>query len=173
MLNRTDAALSLVVRPALKDAVALTGQARLHTPIAEQYLLTIGLQESRLTETIQRDASGRPLVTLARGFWQFEKGGGVRGVLRHSSTEWFRKLLAEADWPLTEDALHYMLAYNQHLATVAARALLWTDPRQLIDDEAAAWETYARVWRPGRPHRQTWRAFWQEASEVLNANPLA
>ena len=173
MLDRTDAALTLIVRPALRDAVALTGQTRLHTQLAEKYLLAIGLQESRLLETLQRGAGGQAMPTLARGFWQFEKGGGARGVLRHASTEWFRQLLSEADWPLDVDALHYMLAYNQHLAAVAARALLWTDSQALRDDEGYAWDYYMRVWRPGKPHPSTWGAFWHEAQQVLDKHPLA
>ena len=172
MLDRTDAALAFIVRPALRDAVALTGHTRLHTQLAEKYLLSFGLQESRLLETIQRAANGRPLPTLARSLWQMEKSGGVRGVLTHASTAWFRQLLTEADWPLSEDALHYVLAYNQSLAAVAARALLWTDPQPLRDDEAYAWEYYMRVWRPGKPHPDTWPGFWQEAQLALEKNPL-
>lgn len=172
MSQRTENALTLIVRPALRDTVALTGRAGLHTELAEKYLLAIGLQESRLLETLQRASGGRPMPTLARGFWQFEKGGGVRGVLTHGSTVWFRQLLLEADWPLTEDALHYALAYNQHLAASAARALLWTDSQALRDQEGYAWEYYKRVWAPGKPKPATWGAFWQEAQLVLEKNPL-
>ena len=170
--QRTEAALTLIVRPALRDTIALTGRARLHTQLAEKYLLAIGLQESRLLETLQRGPGGRPMPTLARGFWQFERGGGVRGVLSRGSAEWFRQLLLEADWPLSEDALHYVLAYNQSLAAVTARALLWTDPQPLRDEEAYAWEYYLRVWKPGRPHPATWPAFWDEAQLALEKNPL-
>ena len=42
-------------------------------------LLAIGLQESRLTH---RRQIGGP----ARGLWQFERGGGVAGVLRHAAS---------------------------------------------------------------------------------------
>lgn len=43
-------------------------------------MLAIGLQESRLQH---RRQNGGP----ARGFWQFEKGGGVKGILFHETAQ--------------------------------------------------------------------------------------
>src|SRR5690606_27518522 len=55
--------------------------SRMDTPKARLMLLAIGLQESRFDH---RRQIGGP----ARGLWQFERGGGVRGVLRHPSSKW-------------------------------------------------------------------------------------
>jgi hypothetical protein len=57
------------------------------------------------------------------------------------------------------------------LAARLARLLLWTDPRPLPvrGDAAAGWNYYIRNWRPGKPHPQTWGAFWREAEALVYA----
>ena len=53
------------------------------------------------------------------------------------------------------------------LAAVLARLLLWCDPRPLPDSEDAGWVCYAqRVWKPSKPHHDTWPRNWQVATQL-------
>lgn len=154
--------LSEIREQAIAPALALL-PARLSAPEAEIMLLAIGLQESRFTH---RRQIGGP----ARGFWQFEKGGGVRGVLRHTATAGHARVLCEARGvPATEDAVYAALEHDDVLAAGFARLLLWSDPRPLpvLGEVAAAWDLYLRIWRPGKPHRRTWDALYAQALEEV------
>lgn len=155
--------LKTVIEVAIKPALALL-PPKMDTAAARVMLLTIGLQESRF---IHRRQIGGP----ARGFWQFEKGGGVRGVLNHASTREHAQAVCQARGvPATADAVYEELDKDDVLAAAFARLLLWSDPKALppIDAEAAAWVLYQRTWRPGKPHPQTWPALYCQAlSEVV------
>jgi hypothetical protein len=153
-------ALIHAIRPGLKCL-----PEKMRGPDAEAMLLAIGLQESRLTH---RHQIGGP----AHGFFQFEKGGGVKGVLRHrSSAELIHTILRDLEIPAT-DAFEAIL-YNDTLAVVFARLLLWTDPHTLpcIDSDVdVTWEYYIRNWRPGKPHPATWPANYKAACSVVKEN---
>lgn len=130
---------------------------------ARALLLAIGLQESRFLH--RRQVRGP-----ARGYWQFEAGGGVRGVLRHRATAAHAQRILAAlrygpDPPV--EAVHAALEHNDILACVFARLLLWTTPGVLPNETAPdlAWQTYVSAWRPGKPHPETWAAFYEEAWE--------
>lgn len=140
----------------------------MNTPDATAMLLAIGLQESRFKHRVQlpRKPGGKP--GPARGFWQFEKGGGVKGVFTHpASRPYLLTALGELGYPdATVDTVWPLLADDDVLAAVCARLLLWTDYRPLpraTDGPEAAWQCYLRNWRPGAPHRETWDAFYTEA----------
>ena len=165
-MTTTAQAYRIIIRPTLVDLAARYNQ-RLHTPEAARLLVAIGLQEGRLIETKQLGPGRRPMEHLARGWWQFERGGGVAGVLRHRSTLWARHEIERLGYECQAEDVHYALAYDQRLATVCARALLWTDPRPLPSSEGAAWDCYIRTWRPGKPHIETWPRFWAEAGVVV------
>lgn len=124
-------------------------------------MLAIGLQESRL---IHR----RQIKGPARGLWQFERGGGVRGVLNFHSTHDLAKHIAlDRIGKGDANSVYESLEHDDVLAAVFARLLLWTDPRSLpaIGDAQGAWNLYARTWRPGRPHRHTWDALYKQATD--------
>lgn len=124
-------------------------------------MLAIGLQESRFTH---RQQIGGP----ARGFWQFEKGGGVKGVLRHHSTaEYARAVCSARDVLADESAVYARLDQDDVLAAAFARLLLWTDPKAIpaLGDVDQAWNLYIRTWRPGKPHPQTWNGLYSRAME--------
>lgn len=130
---------------------------------ATALLLAIGLQESRFLARQQEAGS-------ARGFWQFEEAG-VRGVVRHPRT---RSHLERALRALRYESLinrvvgtHRVLEHNDTLAFVVARLLLWTLPGPLPGrgHAEAAWTQYLAGWQPGRPHRATWNAFYEDAWE--------
>ena len=128
-------------------------------------LLAIGLQESRFSHRKQ-------IRGPARGFWQFEAGGGTRGVMRHPSTCNHAAYACKARGVLPEptvDRYFYLvndaLAADDVLALAFARLLLFTDPRPLppLGNPQAAWDYYIRNWRPGKPHRHTWDALYAKA----------
>lgn len=135
------------------------------TPEARTLSLAIGLQESRFEHR-------RQIRGPARGFWQFERGGGVRGVLRHTaSAAQAKRLCAIRGVGTGEYEVHARLEFDDVLACGFARLLLWTDPKPLPDlgDCQAAWDYYFRNWRPGKPHRQTWDALYDRALRCVRA----
>ena len=157
-------------------------------PEAEAMLLAIGLQESALTHRYQVLSGGRK--GPARGLWQFERGGGVKGVLSHPSTTKIANIFAVYHAGTAElGAVHARLEYDDILACAFARLLLYTDPRSLPqpvpnddapesfgskntpihESQAAAWEYYLRNWRPGKPHPNAWPANWQAALNAINS----
>ena len=149
-------------REAILPALALL-PARMNSPAAIALLLAIGLQESRLTH---RRQIGGP----ARGLWQFERGGGVRGVLEHPSSKKLAAAVCEARGvePIAS-RVYGALEDDDVLAAAFARLLLWTDPKPLpaIGDTQSGWDLYIRTWRPGKPHRHTWDALYATATEDL------
>lgn len=133
-------------------------------------VFAIGMQESRFKHRDQV-VTGKPAgqVGPATGFWQFEKGGGVAGVMSHHLTaDIARKAAADAGVPFERDAIwrHFATPAGDDLAATFARLLLFSDARPLppattaAEDEA--WAYYLRNWRPGKPHRETWGAFWRQ-----------
>lgn len=146
----------------LTPALALL-PPRMDSPAARVMLLAIGQQESRF---VYRKQVGGP----ARGFWQFEEGGGVKGVLTHPATASLAaKLCDERKVILNRASVYAKLALDDLLAAGFARLLLFSDPRALpsVTDAQAAWECYIRNWRPGKPHRDTWDRFHAAACVEL------
>ena len=136
---------------------------RLDSPEARVELLAIGRQESRFI--YRRQVEGP-----ARGFWQFEQGGGVRGVLMHPATTALIREVCEArQVQCNAPAVYRAIENDDILACCMARLLLWTDPHPLpaVDDAAGAWDYYVRCWRPGKPHPKTWAQFHNEARSAL------
>lgn len=157
--------LQSILHSAVEPGLALL-PAAMDTPRARIQLLAIGLQESRFQ--YRRQKNDGP----AMGFWQFERGGGVKGVLTHKAS---RDLAAQAcrarDVEPLATPVWEALERDDVLAAVFARLLLWTDPGALpaIGDAAGAWAYYLRTWRPGKPHRHTWDAFYaQSRDQVTN-----
>lgn len=126
----------------------------MNTPAAIQMLMAIGWQESRFSHRAQ-------IHGPARGFWQFERGGGWVGVLKHVKTG---KIAAEVLRKLEYPTLDFnALADNDILAAAFARLLLYTDPEPIAKLPEQAWEQYMRIWRPGKPHPENWALAWQFA----------
>lgn len=153
--------IELIVRAIVPTALTLLPPS-MDSRAARAMLIAIGLQESRFQH--RRQVNFGP----ARGFWQFEKAG-VRGVMRHIDTRGhleaaLRELRYESIIGKTAE-LHYTIEDNDVLAAVFARLLLWTVPGRLpqITEHDRAWEQYIEGWRPGKPHRNTWRALYDEA----------
>jgi len=156
--------LDAITHAAILPALALLPPA-MNTPQARILMLAIGLQESRFQH---RRQIGGP----ARGFWQFERNGGVRGVLTHpASREDALRICAARDAAPVSATVHATLETDDILAAAFARLLLWTDPLRLpaAGDADGAWALYLRTWRPGKPHPQTWPALYAQALSAMEA----
>ena len=142
---------------------------RMDSEKARIMLVAIGLQESRFQH---RHQIGGP----AHGFWQFESGGGVKGVMTHQATKQHALELCNARGvPFVRSMVFEALEVDDVLAAGIARLLLWSDPAPLPanDDAQAAWNLYVRTWRPGKPHRQTWDAFYRQAVAAVGGKGVA
>lgn len=138
--------------------------ARMDTPEARVMMLAIGLQESRF-EHRRQIVGGRP-VGPAKGYWQFERLGGCRGVVDHAASRYWAHSMCEARGvKFNATAVWNAIEGDDVLAAAVARLLLFTDPRRLpgLGNAREAWNLYIRTWRPGQPHRNTWGAFYAEA----------
>jgi hypothetical protein len=149
------------IRNAVLPAVYEVLPATMDSPESRAMLLAIGLQESKFQHRVQ-------VRGPARGFWQFEEGGGVHGVLQHPSSRRYitpvlKTLLYE------EEDCYEAIKDNDILAAVFARLLLWTDPKPLpkSDHPGIAWDYYLRNWRPGKPHKKTWAGYYKQAWGVV------
>ena len=138
------------------------------SPRARVMLRAIGLQESRFAHRFQVVNGGGK--GPARGFWQFERGGGCKGVVTHElSKPHMRKVCEVRGIEFTATGLWNAIETDDVAAAAAARLLLWTDPQRLPDlgDQTGAWGLYLRTWRPGKPKPDTWPAIYAQALKAL------
>jgi len=160
------------VAPAVEAALAAL-PPRMTSDQARVMLYAIGLQESRLLHRDQIVKGKAPGVKgPALGLWQFERGGGVRGVLRHAASQAHAHAAIAhlvKDNLTTERTVWLALEQDDVLAAKFARLLLWTDPRPMPrrGDASAAWNYYIRNWRPGKPHAHTWDALYRAAEAYV------
>jgi hypothetical protein len=158
-----DNAALYVLRYVMPAAFALL-PGMMNSPEARAELLAIGLQESEFRHRRQIVGDPPRAVGPARGFWQFEEGGGIRGVLTHRRTRWHLQLaLDELRYTgpfdtISEETLHVAVQHNDVLACVFARLNLWWLPGTLAtrDLPQRGWRQYLEAWRPGKPHPETW-----------------
>ena len=130
---------------------------------ARVLMLAIAGQESSWTDRVQQ---GGP----ARGYWQFERGGGVAGVLSNAATIGAARLAcAEARVMMTSGAVYDALATNDDLAAAFARLLLWSDvnPLPALGEQDEGWNYYLRNWRPGKAGPDRWPANYQAAMAAV------
>lgn len=133
------------------------------SPEARVLLLAIGAQESAFRHRTQ---IGGP----AHGYWQFEQGGGVTGVIRHrATTRWADAVCVVRGASHGRRSVYAAIVNDEVLACAFARLLLWTDPAPLpaLGDKDGAWRYYLRTWRPGRPHPGNWEANYSGALECV------
>ena len=138
---------------------------------ARVMLYAIGLQESRFTHRAQViDGGGKG---PARGYWQFERGGGVTGVLRHPASRfWANSVCNARNVPAQPLNTWLALETDDVLAAALARLLLFTDPARLpaVGEQADSWSYYMRNWRPGKPHPRTWPECYGAALKAVGAS---
>ncbi len=126
---------------------------KMDTDKARAMLVATGLQESGFTN--RKQIGGGP----ARGFWQNEKNGAIKGVLTHPSTkEIIREVCTRIVVPADIELCYGLVAYHDALACSFARLLLWTLPRPLPgpDEVDEGWRQYLEAWRPGKPRPADW-----------------
>ena len=129
---------------------------KMDSPFARINQAAIGQQESGYL--VRRQYGNGP----ARGYWQFEEGGGVRGVMEHKSTsELARSVCHARGVPFVRRTVWEALETDDVLAAAFCRLLMWTDSGKLPTNEADGWAMYARTWRPGKPHPDKWPASWK------------
>lgn len=153
--------LKEISKLAIEPAMLLLPEQMAEAP-AEQMLLTIGLQESGLKYRAQH--GGGP----ARGLCQFERGGGVKGVLYHRSTSRIAESVCMArQVGSTMQVVWEALEHDDVLAMALARLLLFTDPSRIPAEPEAAWQMYLRCWRPGKPKPDTWGGHWRRVEDFI------
>lgn len=164
----TDMLLQSITSTAIDPAMAMLPPG-FDSPRARVLMLAIGLQESGFCDRCQvlPDGGRGP----AHSFWQMERGGGVKGVLQHPQSQRFAIQVCDARSVAPEpQAVWERIETDDVLAAVFARLLIYTDPMVLPAETEvmAAWRLYAfRLWRPGKPHPETWPANHQRAREFV------
>lgn len=131
-------------------------------------------------QLIKKDGKLQPIGPAA-GDYQFEKTGGIRGLINFKSTRLQQMLdhvCAERMWGKTEDALFSAVQVDPVLAAALARLLYFTDSGALpkAGAEQYAWDVYLRTWRPGAYERDPkgLRAKWSKSyAEAMKAYDLA
>lgn len=145
--------------------------ARMGSIEARIMLLAIALQESNLAHRWQVVDLARPEIKgPARGLLQFERGGGVKGVLTHpASRDYAADVCLACGVVAAPQQVYDALDQDDVLAVALGRLLLWTDPRALpaANDVLGSWNLYQRVWRPGKPHPETWAGHHATARAAL------
>jgi hypothetical protein len=158
--------LNLAIIPALGE-LARCGIP--DTPDARRIVLAIALQESALANRRQLVAGGAETGPAA-SFWQFEPGGGCKGVLTHYLVApTMRNLCADFNVDPTPQGLWEAMRYNDVVAAIAARLLIYTLPAKLPATAAEGWAQYADAWRPGKPHPEKWQSCWDLATLTTGA----
>lgn len=145
------------IKHGLEPALGLL-PASMDSPAARAMVLAICFQESRL---LYRKQINGP----AKGYAQFEQGGGVKGVLTHPATVGHARVVCAAlDYIPEASAVYTGIEHNDILAAAFARLLLYSLPEPLPEkgDPDEGWKQYISAWRPGKPHRATWNAFYVE-----------
>lgn len=152
------------IRPAL-DELAQLGIPS--SPQAARFLLAIALQESGLKHRRQVTAGGDELGAAA-SFWQFEQGGGCKGVLTHPAVAKLMMTICDAyNVRATTAALWETIRYQDIVAAAAARLLVYTLPTKLPETDLDGWKQYMAAWRPGKPKPDSWPAAWALASATV------
>lgn len=151
---------------------ALTELARCGIPDtldARRFLLAIALQESGLAhrrQVIHGGVENGPALS----FWQFEQGGGCKGVLTHFRVApTMRQLCVDFNVRPTPEGLWEAMRYHDIVAAIAARLLLYTLPSKLATTADDGWKQYLSAWRPGKPHQSTWASNWALATLTVGA----
>lgn len=154
-----NATAAYIRKHAIPAALAML-PAALDTAAARAQMLAHALQESGFVHR-------RQMVGPAHGFWQFESGGGVHGVLTHRATKPLITPVIEALQYKPGDC-YYAIVDNDILAAAFARLLIFSHPRPLPErgDRDGAWRYYIETWRPGKPHPETWAALYDQAWEI-------
>jgi hypothetical protein len=162
--------LDAIIHKAINPALELL-PAKMDSDAARVMLLSAGLQESRFLYRYQI-VKGKPYIKgPAKSYWQHERTGGVLCVMTNVVTRDLAQMLCkERGVEFNSHAIHAAIETDDVLAAAWSRLLLWADPRPLPKVDASheeAWQCYLRCWNPGKPHRETWDAFHEQARQQV------
>lgn len=150
--------LQTVIKTVIEPGLSLL-PASMDTKAARVLLLAFGLQESRFEDRDQLEKNGKNTVLgPALSFWQFERAGGVLGVLQHPASRKYAQKICDARGVASDSrSVWERMATDDALGCAFARLLIWTDPLVLPaeSDSEGAWRLYLRTWRPGAYTRGT------------------
>lgn len=139
--------------------------ARMTSAESKAMLIAIGLQESRFEHRRQLPGGA------ARGFFQFEAQGGIKGVLEnhHATRPLIRSVLDALKYDYSVLTSYLAVEHNDTLAICYARLLLYTvaQPLPNRDQTAEGWRQYLWAWRPGKPHPNSWPLYYRQAWDAV------
>lgn len=164
---------SRIVEPTLQYMAASPTIAMPVTNEARVLVMATAGQESRWAARRQIGIGEYyPQKVGARGYWQFESTWGGPVAINDILMSTGRQIEAACkylDIPADEHALYEACAWNDMLACVMARLLLWIHPAPLpvLGDKEAAWQYYLRQWRPGAPHRESWDGVYDQSVAAI------
>lgn len=159
-LDRRRAVLAHAITPAMCELPPMPSESA-----ARQMLLTIAGVESGCLHRRQVP------VAHAMGLWQFERLGGVAGVLQHRATAAHAAAACRRrQIPAAPDEAWRALERDDVLAAIFARLLLLSDPAPLPDNQVTGRAIYLRTWRPGKPSSpEKWADSWTMAELAVDA----
>lgn len=141
------------------DASSLAPSVTWNIP-ARVLLIAIAGQESDWDGRLQVDGP-------ARGYWQFESEAVASIVANAKAGPKIAQVCGALDIPVTN--IYEAIAWNDTLAAMMARLLLWLDPTPLpaVGDVNGAYAYYLRNWRPGAQRPNNWPIVYQDAETAL------
>lgn len=171
----------MTLKSDIEAGLALLPDA-LRTLDAKVQLYATSIQENPTRaprQLIKKDGRLQPIGPAA-GDYQFEKTGGIRGLLNFKNDRvqsMLRSVCAARQVPQTIDGLFDGIQTDPILAAALARLLYFTDAGALpkAGAEQYAWEVYLRTWRPGAYERDPkgLRAKWSKSyAEAMKAYGL-
>lgn len=127
-------------------------------------LAAVGWQESGFRDRVQ--IGGGP----ARGFWQFERVAVEDVCVRHNKD--VERVMRMLEFRAGDDVvgrLYEVIGWHDVMACCLARLFLLGDPFGLprVGNREVGWETYVRVWKPGKPRKETWGGACDFADDVI------
>lgn len=147
-------------RAAIDEAFSLLPKA-MDSTLARVLHAAIGYQESKYSSRRQLLKVNGVLAPVgpAASYWQFENGrlAGINGVLTHKASSMLAYWVCDSRGVKPERmSVWEHMATDDVLGAAFARLLMYTDPYRLPGSTQEGWELYQRVWRPGKPHPETW-----------------
>lgn len=162
-----------IVKPTLQLMADMPAVAVAYSDKAAVLVMAIAGQEGAWRHRRQIGIGQyHPQSVGARGYWQFESTWGGPVALNDVMQKTPRQLAAICEMleiPNDELSLYEAVAWNDTLACVLARLLLWQDPAALpaIGDKETSWKYYLRNWRPGAPHPDAWPRNYDAAVKAV------
>lgn len=162
-----------IIDPGLKFLDSVGGPSPSNE--ARRFLLAIAQQESGPNLNARYQGSPSTTPGPARGFWQFESGGGCAGVLTHRASKDLASVVCERLFVQKHNtAVHRALEGHDLLSVSFARMLIMTTPKALPKTSQEGWQQYLDLWRPGKPHVDVWPINWSNADRAVGeAGPIS